>query len=74
MGTSHFQDPAAALAELRAQLEASRVVLGLNQTELARRANLGRTSVSQALSNTAPSPTAQTVGALARVLRLRAVP
>lgn len=74
MGTNHFQDPAAALAELRAQLESRRVALGLNQTELARRANLGRTSVSQALSNTAPSPTAQTVGALARVLRLEVRP
>lgn len=74
MGTNHFQDPAAALAELRAQLEAGRVALGLNQTELARRASLGRTSVSQALSNTAPSPTAQTVGALARALRLEVRP
>lgn len=74
MGTNHVQDPAAALAELRAQLEARRVALGLNQTELARRANLGRTSVSQALSNAGPSPTAQTVGALARALRLEVRP
>ncbi|MFJ8507597.1 helix-turn-helix domain-containing protein [Streptomyces avermitilis] len=72
--TRHFRDPAAALAELRAQLETRRVALGLNQTELARRANLGRTSVSKALSNTAPSPTAQTVGALARALRLEVRP
>lgn len=70
MGTDDFQGPAAARAELRAQLEASRVALGLNQTELARRAGLGRTSVSQALSTTAPAPSAQTVGALARALRL----
>ncbi|MEV7198087.1 helix-turn-helix domain-containing protein [Streptomyces sp. NPDC093510] len=70
MGTDHLQVPAAARAELRAQLEAGRVARGLNQTELARRAGLGRTSVSQALSSTAPAPTAQTVGALARALRL----
>ncbi|MDX3224578.1 helix-turn-helix domain-containing protein [Streptomyces sp. ME19-01-6] len=70
MGTDDFQDPAAARVELRAQLEAGRVALGLNQTELARRAGLGRTSVSQALSTAAPAPSAQTVGALARALRL----
>lgn len=74
VGTNHFQDPTAALVELRAQLDARRVALGLNQTELARRANLGRTSVSQALSSTAPPPSAQTVGALARVLRLEVRP
>ncbi|MEU4033508.1 helix-turn-helix domain-containing protein [Streptomyces collinus] len=74
VGTDQFQDRAAARAELRAQLEAGRVALGLNQTELARRAGLGRTSVSQALSNNAPTPTAQTVGALARALRLEVRP
>jgi transcriptional regulator with XRE-family HTH domain len=74
VGTDDFQGPAAALAELRAQLEAGRVALGLNQTELARRAKLGRTSVNQALSSTASAPTAQTVGALARALRLEVRP
>ncbi|MFJ7121214.1 helix-turn-helix domain-containing protein [Streptomyces albogriseolus] len=74
MGTDDFQDPAAALTELRAQLEAGRIALGLNQTQLARRAGLGRTSVSQALSSTASAPTAQTVGALARALRLEVRP
>ncbi|MFF9359898.1 helix-turn-helix domain-containing protein [Streptomyces griseoluteus] len=70
VGTDDFRDPAAALTELRAQLEAGRIAHGLNQTQLARRAGLGRTSVSQALSSTASAHTAQTVGALARALRL----
>ncbi|MET7356208.1 hypothetical protein [Streptomyces mirabilis] len=70
MGTDDFQDPAVALAELRARLEAGRVKLGLNQIQLTRRARLGRTTVRKALSKTAPAPTAQTVGALARALRL----
>jgi transcriptional regulator with XRE-family HTH domain len=70
MDTEEPQGPAAALAELRARLEAGRVARGLNKAELARRAELGRTVVSQALSDTAPAHSAQTVGTLARALRL----
>ncbi|MBQ0886405.1 helix-turn-helix domain-containing protein [Streptomyces sp. RM72] len=61
---------AAALRELRARLESGRIARGLNQTELAHVAGLGRTTVSRALSPAAPGPSADTVGALARALRL----
>ncbi len=63
------RDPAA-LAELRSHLETGRIARGLNQTELARAAGLGRTTVSQALSSGAPGPSVDTVGALGRALRL----
>ncbi|MFI0711390.1 helix-turn-helix domain-containing protein [Streptomyces inhibens] len=65
-----FEEPAAALAELRSRLETRRVERGLNQTELARRSRLGRTTVSQAFSASAPAPSAQTVGTLAVALDL----
>ncbi|MEU9268931.1 transcriptional regulator [Streptomyces sp. NPDC048251] len=60
----------AALAELRSRLETGRVARGINQTALARAAGLGRTTVSRALSPDAPGPSADTVGALGRALRL----
>lgn len=63
-------DPVEALVELRARLEAARINSGLDKTALARRACLGRTVVSQALSKSAPAPSAQTVGALARAVGL----
>ncbi|QHA09728.1 helix-turn-helix domain-containing protein [Streptomyces broussonetiae] len=59
-----------ALAELRNRLEVSRSTLGLSRVQLAARASLGRTTVSQALSSSAPPPSADTVVALARALRL----
>ncbi|MER5253424.1 hypothetical protein [Streptomyces sp. NPDC002855] len=59
-----------ALRELRARLEAGRVAAGLNKTELARRADRARTSVSAALNPGHDVPTADTVGALARALKL----
>lgn len=74
MTTGEFQDPGAALGELRARLEAARVAMRLNKNELYIRAGLKRTTVSQALSRNAPAPTAQTVGALANALRLDARP
>ncbi|KOX35620.1 hypothetical protein ADL06_06505 [Streptomyces sp. NRRL F-6491] len=43
---------------------------GLDQTRLATRAGLGRTTVSGALSPRKPAPSAQTVAAIAEVLRL----
>ncbi|TGA91600.1 helix-turn-helix transcriptional regulator [Streptomyces sp. MZ04] len=64
------QDPADASRELRARLEAGRVAAGLNKTELARRAQRARTSVSAALNPGHGIPTADTVGALARALKL----
>ncbi|MFD9321467.1 transcriptional regulator [Streptomyces sp. NPDC060053] len=69
MGTDDVRD-AAALAELRSRLETGRIARGINQTQLAQAARLGRTTVSRALSVGAPGPSADTVGALARALRL----
>jgi transcriptional regulator with XRE-family HTH domain len=69
VGMEDVRDPAA-LAELRSRLETARVARGINQTELARAARLGRTTVSRALSSGAPGPSADTVGALGRALRL----
>ncbi|MET8205842.1 helix-turn-helix transcriptional regulator [Streptomyces sp. NPDC005373] len=70
MTTQSFENPAAALAELRARLEAGLAAAGLTKTMLARRAGLGRTTVSEAFSSAAEVPSAQTVGALARALSL----
>lgn len=64
------QSPGSALAELRAQFNAAFAERGLSKTQLARRAGLGRTVVSQAFSTSAPVPSAQTVGALGRALGL----
>ncbi|WP_455357089.1 AAA family ATPase [Streptomyces sp. SYSU K217416] len=61
---------AEALTALRRRLDDARATRGLTQTQLARAANLGRTTVNQALSPNAPPPTKDTVGALARALRL----
>ncbi|WP_412775469.1 hypothetical protein [Streptomyces mirabilis] len=66
----NFENPAAALAELRARLEAGLVAVHLSKSMLARRARLGRTTVSEAFSSSADAPSAQTVGALAHALRL----
>jgi len=65
-----FEDPAAALGELRGRPEAGLAAAGLTKTMLARRAGLGRTTVSEAFSSAAEVPSAQTVGALARALGL----
>ncbi|MGW9594356.1 helix-turn-helix domain-containing protein [Streptomyces chartreusis] len=64
----------AALTELRALLETGRVTRGLSKTQLAQRAGLGRTVVSQALSSSAPAPSPDTVAALARALGLDVQP
>ncbi|MFJ1876856.1 helix-turn-helix domain-containing protein [Streptomyces chartreusis] len=55
-------------------LETGRVTRGLNKTQLAQRAGLGRTVVSQALSSSAPAPSPDTVAALARALGLDVQP
>ncbi|MEU8950747.1 FxSxx-COOH system tetratricopeptide repeat protein [Streptomyces sp. NPDC048489] len=65
-------DPAAALAELRRRLAYGLALARLNQTQLAARAQLGRTTVSEALSVSKPVPSAETVAALARALKLPA--
>ncbi|WP_042492509.1 helix-turn-helix domain-containing protein [Streptomyces avermitilis] len=59
-----------ALTELRERLADGLARARLNQTQLAKQAELGRTTVSEALSPTKPVPSAETVAALARVLRL----
>lgn len=69
METDEVRDPGA-LADLRARLEAGRIARGLNQTELARAAGLSRTTVNRALNADVPGPSADTVGALCRALRL----
>ncbi|WP_407917407.1 hypothetical protein [Kitasatospora sp. NE20-6] len=60
----------AALAELRRRLDDGRARAGLNMTEFAARAKLGRTTVQVAFQSGGPVPSADTVVALARVLRL----
>ncbi|WP_432071852.1 helix-turn-helix domain-containing protein [Streptomyces wuyuanensis] len=59
-----------ALTELRERLNDGLAGMRLNQTDLAGRAGLGRTTVSEALSSRKPVPSAQTVAALARALKL----
>jgi transcriptional regulator with XRE-family HTH domain len=58
------------LTELRGRLADGLAQARLNQTQLARRAGLGRTTVSEALSPQKPVPSAETVAALARALHL----
>ncbi|MGW1766103.1 helix-turn-helix domain-containing protein, partial [Streptomyces sp. NPDC002073] len=60
----------AALAELRKRLRAGMARMRLKQTDLAQRAGLGRTTVSEALSPAKPAPSPETVMALARALQL----
>ncbi|MFJ9871171.1 helix-turn-helix domain-containing protein [Streptomyces sp. NPDC101165] len=62
------QNPA--LIQLRKRLSGGLAKLGLNKTELARRAGLGRTTVSEAFQTDGPVPSAQTVAALASALKL----
>ncbi|MET8453505.1 helix-turn-helix domain-containing protein [Streptomyces sp. NPDC005209] len=59
-----------ALTELRRRLSDGLAKFGLNQTELAGRARLGRTTVSQAFQSGGPVPSERTVAALARALKL----
>ncbi|MFD6750902.1 helix-turn-helix transcriptional regulator, partial [Streptomyces anthocyanicus] len=56
--------------ELREKLNSGLAGMRLNQTDLAARAGLGRTTVSEALSPKKPAPSTHTVAALARALRL----
>ena len=58
------------LTKLRGRLADGLARARLNQTQLARRAGLGRTTVSEALSPQKPVPSAETVAALSRALRL----
>ncbi|KMO96064.1 helix-turn-helix domain-containing protein [Streptomyces roseus] len=62
------QNPA--LTELRERLKGGMARMRLNQTDLAKRAGLGRTTVSEALSPAKPAPSPETVAALARALQL----
>ncbi|MFE2326860.1 hypothetical protein ACFXD5_23545, partial [Streptomyces sp. NPDC059385] len=58
------------LTELRRRLSNGLAASRLNQTQLAARAELGRTTVSEALSPRKPVPSAETVAALASALKL----
>jgi len=60
----------AALAELRERLADGLARARLTKTQLTAQAGLGRTTVQQAFQQDAPAPSAATVAALARVLRL----
>ncbi|MFC8495639.1 helix-turn-helix domain-containing protein [Streptomyces sp. NPDC057235] len=60
-----------ALVELRERLRGGMARMRLNQTDLATRAGLGRTTVSEAFSPTKPAPSPETVAALARALQLQ---
>ncbi|MFD5895930.1 helix-turn-helix domain-containing protein, partial [Streptomyces sp. NPDC060366] len=58
------------LTKLRARLADGLARARLDKTQLARRAGLGRTTVSEALSSKKPVPSAETVAALSRALKL----
>ncbi|MFD7560701.1 helix-turn-helix domain-containing protein [Streptomyces sp. NPDC059835] len=62
--------PNPALTELRKRLKGGMARMRLNQTDLAQRAGLSRTTVSEALSPAKAAPSPETVMALARALRL----
>jgi TPR repeat protein/transcriptional regulator with XRE-family HTH domain len=62
----------AALTELRRRLTDALTRSGQNKTQLARRAGLGRTTVSEAFSPKGVVPSQHTVAALARALKLPA--
>ncbi|MFC5031661.1 transcriptional regulator [Streptomyces sp. DSM 41987] len=74
MSAEEFREPAAALTELRARLEAARIAKRLAKSALAGLAGLGRTTVSAAFSCSAPPPSAETVYAVARTLGLQPRP
>ncbi|MBT1099778.1 helix-turn-helix transcriptional regulator [Streptomyces sp. Tu10] len=59
-----------ALVELRERLSSALARARLDKTQLAKRAGLGRTTVSEALRSDASVPSAETVAALARALSL----
>lgn len=59
-----------ALTELRGKLSDGLARNRINKTELARRSELGRTTVSEAFQPGGPAPSAHTVEALARALKL----
>ncbi|MFF3531288.1 helix-turn-helix domain-containing protein, partial [Streptomyces rubiginosohelvolus] len=64
--------PDSALAELHRRLEAGLVRARLNKTQLAAQSGLSRGTVQQAFKAGAKAPSASTLGALARVLKLSA--
>ncbi|CAL9333701.1 hypothetical protein SUDANB15_00118 [Streptomyces sp. enrichment culture] len=64
--------PGSALAELRKKLSDGLARARLTKTQLAARAGLGRTVVSDAFSPSKPVPSAETVAALAPALKLPA--
>jgi DNA-binding phage protein len=66
--TDDLQEPA---IELRRRLQEALAVSGLTVTQLARRAGLGRTTTSNALSESKPAPSVRTVAALALALRIQ---
>ncbi|MFD7966716.1 helix-turn-helix domain-containing protein [Streptomyces zaomyceticus] len=73
-GGHHMQDEldrrSSAEADLRRRLDEGRALARLNQTQLARAAGLGRSTVWKALSSGGGVPSVDTVTALARALKL----
>jgi DNA-binding Xre family transcriptional regulator len=63
-----------ALADLRNRLADALATKGLNRTQLAQRAGVGRTTLSVALSPTGPVPSEATIAALCRALGLDPAP
>ncbi|MEV7108692.1 helix-turn-helix transcriptional regulator [Streptomyces atroolivaceus] len=66
----HYTGCHPALTELRSRLNAGMARLRLNQTDLAGKAGLGRTTVSEALQAEGTAPSPKTVTALAVALKL----
>ncbi|MFF9764733.1 hypothetical protein ACF1G4_35435 [Streptomyces caelestis] len=75
-GGEHVHDeqadhtPDSALTELRRRLEGGLARAGVKKTDLVARTRLGRTTVQLAFQTDGPVPSAQTVTALARALKL----
>lgn len=69
-GNGDQSEPEAALAKLRTMLEDEKARRGLTVTQLARRAQLGRTTVHEALRPGNAAPTHRTVASLTRALNL----
>ncbi|MFB6627230.1 helix-turn-helix domain-containing protein [Streptomyces sp. NPDC056374] len=67
---SEYKGGNPALTKLRDRLRVGMARMRLNQTDLAQRAGLGRTTVSEALSPAKPAPSLETVAALSRALQL----
>ncbi len=68
------REPAQALAALRERLRRAQAEAGISWKQVAARTGLGRTTVSQAVNDGNPPPSARTVATLARALRIDNAP